>query len=79
VEILAIEKFSLAALDPLGASQRLTLWTVAVSAGAVADALVAALIALLDLSPESRRPTHTSIAVMTRRCAVDIDAPYFSR
>jgi hypothetical protein len=58
VEVLAIEKFGLAALDPLGASQRLTLGTVAISAGAVANALVAALIALLDLPSESRRPTY---------------------
>jgi hypothetical protein len=31
---------------------------VAISAGAVANALVAALIALLDLPSESRRPTY---------------------
>ena len=58
MEVLAIEKFGLPALDPLRASQRLTLGTVAISAGPVTDALVAALIALFDLSPESRRPAH---------------------
>jgi hypothetical protein len=33
MEILAIEKFGLAALDPFSARQRLTLGTVAISAG----------------------------------------------
>jgi hypothetical protein len=58
MEILAVEKFGLAALDPLSASQRLTLRTVAISAGAVANALVAALIALLNLPSESGGPAH---------------------
>jgi hypothetical protein len=60
VEVLAIEKFGLTALDPLSASQRLTFRTVAISARPVANTLVAALIALFDLAPESR-------------CAADLD------
>jgi len=58
VEVLAVEEFGLAALDPLSAGQTLTLRTVAIPAGAVANALVAALIALLNLPSESRRPAH---------------------
>src|SRR5258708_6765772 len=50
VEVLAVEEFGLAVLDPLGASQRLTLGAVAISTGSVTNALVAALIAQLDLS-----------------------------
>jgi hypothetical protein len=58
MEILAIEKFGLAALDPFSARQRLTLGTVAISAGPVANALVAALVALLDLPSQNCRPAH---------------------
>jgi hypothetical protein len=78
VEVLAVEKFSLTAFDPLGAGQRLTFWAMPIAARSVANALMTALIALFDLPPESRCP-HTSMAVMTRRCAVDIDAPCWSR
>src|SRR4051812_42196775 len=55
VEVLAVEEFGLAALDPFRASQRLTLWAMAISTGSVANAPVSALIALLDLSAESSR------------------------
>ena len=58
VEVFAIEKFGLAALDPLHAGQRLTLWAMTIPAGPVTDALVAALIALLNLSTESCRSAH---------------------
>jgi len=58
MEVLAVEQFGLAALDPLSASQRLTLWAVAISTGAITNALVAALIALLDLTSECSRPAH---------------------
>jgi hypothetical protein len=58
VEVLAIEKFGLSALDPLRARQRLTLWAMTIAAGAVADALVTALIALLNLATQSCRPAH---------------------
>jgi hypothetical protein len=78
VEAFAVEEFGLATLDPFRSSQRLTLWAVAISTGSVANARVATLIALLDLSAKSSSE-HTSMAVMTRRCAVDIDAPCFSR
>jgi hypothetical protein len=58
VKVLAIEKFGLAALDPLSAGQRLTLRTMAISARPVANALVTALVALLDLSAEGCRSAH---------------------
>lgn len=58
VEVLAVEQFSPAPLNPLGASQGLTLRTVPIAAGAVANQPVAAVIALLDLSAESRGATH---------------------
>jgi hypothetical protein len=45
-------------LDPFSARQRLTLWAVAIATGSVANAPVAALIALLDLSAESSRAAH---------------------
>ncbi len=45
-------------LDPLGASQRLTFWAVAIAAGAVTDTLVAALIALFEVPAEGRGPAH---------------------
>src|SRR5258708_30165354 len=58
MEILAVEEFGLPLLDPLGASQRLTFWAVAIAAGAVTDTLVAALIALLEVTAESRGAAH---------------------
>ena len=58
MEVLAVEKFGLAVLDPFSASQRLTLGAVAIATGSVTNALMAALIALFDLSAESRRAAH---------------------
>ena len=58
MEVLAIEEFGLAVLDPFSARQRLALRTVTISAGPVANALVAALIALLDLPSQNCRPAH---------------------
>src|SRR4051794_39684173 len=58
MEILTVEKFGLAALDPLRAGQGLALGTVTIPAGSIANALVAASVALFDLPPESRRPAH---------------------
>jgi hypothetical protein len=58
MKILAVEEFGLPFLDPLGASQRLTFWAVTIAAGAVTDTLVAALIALLEMSAEGRGPAY---------------------
>jgi hypothetical protein len=58
MEVLAVEKFGLAIFDPLGTGQRLALWTMPVPARPVANTLLAALIALLDLSSESCRPAQ---------------------
>jgi hypothetical protein len=58
VEVLAVEKFRLAVFDPLGAGQRLAFWAMPIAARTVANALLAALIALFDLSSESCRPAQ---------------------
>ena len=42
-------------------------------AGVVSDALMATLIALFDMAAQHCR-ADTSVALMARRCAVDIDA-----
>jgi hypothetical protein len=53
VKVLAVEKFGLAVLDPLGTGQRLTLGAVTIAAGSIANATVAAGSALFDLTSES--------------------------
>jgi len=58
VEVLAIEKFGLAALDPLRAGQRLALRAMPISAGAIANTLMAARITLFDLTAQGCGPAH---------------------
>ena len=53
VEIRNAEKFGLSILYPLGASQRLTFWTVPVRTRVEPDALVAAPVAHFDMTAES--------------------------
>ena len=53
VEILAVEKLGLAALDPFGARQRLAAGAVAIGTGVIPDSPVVALLALLDMATES--------------------------
>jgi len=55
VKILGVEKLGLAVFQPLGASQRLAFWAVAVSTTVVADALVVTAIAALDMATKYRR------------------------
>ena len=55
VEVLGVEELGAAILQPLGAGQRLALRAVPIPAAVVGDALVAALIALLDMAAQRRR------------------------
>jgi hypothetical protein len=57
VEVWHCEEFGSSVLKPLGTRQRLALWAVAIAARVVADALVAAGIALLDVAAERGRAT----------------------
>ena len=52
VEVGAVEQFGATLADPLGAGKGLALGAVAVAAGAIAEAAVAAVVALLDLAAE---------------------------
>ena len=52
VEVGHGEEFGSSVVKPLGTRQRLALWAVAIAARVVADALVAAGIALLDMAAE---------------------------
>ena len=59
VEVLGVEKFGLAVLDPLGAGQGLALWDSGDRGSElIADALVAALIALFEVAAERGRAAH---------------------
>jgi hypothetical protein len=55
VEVLAVEKFGLAVFNPLCTGQRLALWAMPIPARPIANALLAALIALFNLSSECCR------------------------
>ena len=55
VEVLGAEDLAAAVLQPLGAGQRLALWAVPVPAAVVRDALMPALIALVDMAARRRR------------------------
>jgi hypothetical protein len=57
VEIWHCEELGSSVLKPLGTRQGLALWAVAIAARVVADALVAAGIALLDMATEGCRAT----------------------
>jgi hypothetical protein len=58
VEVFGLEEFGLTILDPLGARQALALCAMPVSARVIANAFVAALIALLEVSAESGSPAQ---------------------
>jgi hypothetical protein len=57
VEVGHGEEFGSSVVKPLGTRQGLALWAVAIAARVVADALVAAGIALLDMAAERCRAT----------------------
>jgi uncharacterized membrane protein YhaH (DUF805 family) len=52
MKILGVEKLGSAVFQPLGASQRLAFWTVAITTAIVANALVVTAIAVLDMTTE---------------------------
>jgi hypothetical protein len=78
VEILGVEKLRATLLQPLGTSKRLALGTMPIATAVVTDALMVTAIALLDMTTE-RGFRHSSIALMTRRCAVESEAPWRRR
>ena len=55
MKILGVEKLGLPVFQPLGASQRLAFWAVAISTAVVTDALVVTAIAALDMATKCRR------------------------
>jgi len=73
-----LEKLGLSVLNPTCPGKGLTFWAMAVAAAVETIPLVTALIAAFEMAP-SAAVRHTSMADITRRCAVDIESPYFSR
>ena len=55
MKIPGVEKLGLPVFQPLGASQRLAFWAVAISTAVVTDALVVTAIAALDMATKCRR------------------------
>ncbi len=60
MKIVRLENFGLSFFDPLRTSQRLALWTVAVTAAVVAGPLVIAAVAALEMTAESGTPRSRS-------------------
>jgi uncharacterized membrane protein YhaH (DUF805 family) len=58
MKILGVEKFGSTVVQPLGASQRLAFWAVAITTTIVADALVVTAIAALDMTTKCRSSTQ---------------------
>jgi hypothetical protein len=58
VKILGVEKLGSTVFQPLGASQRLAFWAVAIATAIVADALVVTAIAALDMTTKCRSSTQ---------------------
>jgi hypothetical protein len=58
VKILGLEELGSTVLQPLGASQRLALWAVAITTTVVANPLVVTAIAALDMTTKCRSSTQ---------------------
>src|ERR1700730_16805320 len=58
MEILGVEKLGSTIIQPLGASQRLAFWAVAISARIITDALVVTAITVLDVAAKRRGSTQ---------------------
>jgi hypothetical protein len=58
VEVLDVEKFGVTFLNPLGARQRLAFGAMAVAAGVIGIALMATLVALLEMTAQCRCAAH---------------------
>ena len=69
MEILGVEKLGSTIIQPLGASQRLAFWTVAISARIITDALVVTAVTLLDVSTKRRGSTQLNGAHDATLCS----------
>ena len=78
MKIVRWENLRFPFFDPCRARQRLALGAMPVAATIVAGPLVSTAVTPLKMTAEGRL-RHSSIAVMTRRCAVESAAPWFFR
>ena len=69
MEILGVEKLGSTIIQPLGASQRLAFWAVAISTRIITDALVVTAITVLDVSTERRGSTQLNGAHDATLCS----------
>jgi hypothetical protein len=68
MKVLGVEKLGSTVFQPLGASQRLAFWAVAVPAAVVADALMVTAIAALNMTTECRSSTQLNRAYDATLC-----------
>jgi hypothetical protein len=68
VKILSVEKLGSAVFQPFGPSQRLALWTVAITTTIVANPLVVTVIATLDMTTKRRSSAQLDRAHDTTLC-----------
>jgi hypothetical protein len=69
MEILGVEKLGSTIIQPLGASQRLTFWAVAITARIITDALVVTAITVLDVAAKRRGSTQLNGAHDATLCS----------
>ena len=79
VKIVRLENFRFPFSKPLRTRQRLAFGAMSIAAAIVAGPLERTAVAALEYAPPRAAVRHTSIAVMTRRCDVESDAPCFCR
>ena len=70
VEVGAVEQFGVTLADPGGAGKGLALGAMAIAAGAIAEAAVAAVVALFDLGRRGQRCGSARSQTWARRWAV---------
>jgi hypothetical protein len=83
VEVLGVQQLGLAILEPLSPGERLAFWAVAIRAGVIGVALMAAVVTLLQVTAENSSPAeldrshdtalrhrHRSAVLLTIICAV---------
>jgi NADH:ubiquinone oxidoreductase subunit E len=66
---LGVEKLGSTIIQPLGASQRLALWAVAITARIITDALEVTAIAVLDVATKCRSSTQLNGAHDATLCS----------
>jgi hypothetical protein len=69
MEILGVEKLGSTIIQPLGASQRLTFWAVAITARIITDALVVTAITVLDVAAKRGGSTQLNGAHDATLCS----------